>query len=486
MQKQHTSASIEISNRRNLKAVQVTTPIRTVCCLALCIGFLTSIRAMATDAAITLVSTDIRGAKSYGSGFISSDQGDVITCYHVVVDSVRIVIYYRHSVYDADVTEIAPTRDIAKLKMHDVPLPTSFFRVQYSVPAHLKNVKLTVDGYAAGLHDVELVARAVKDTPVMSETLSGEKAERLFATERVSLLILDVTVHKGLSGAPVLTADHRVIGVISGSLVEGGSVSWAIAIENSQSQFTTKISEPVSKFVWPKFSFMAGGWEYLRSQTGISNELIDSLRKASAAIDSDRAALHDVCDEAKGMSAEVNAILKAVDEHRELSSERYSLADPSSRSYILSLFIAAHVTPLTRMMVVSPEDIYKYVEIQADAFSKFNEVEDTVVAFEKTLPTTKKNGQIFSEIESQRALLKSRQMELAKLIRIPKQVMGETLWVPEKDPTFDELHGFYHLFRNKTNAMELSFCTLIPQASSMLSVSATDYRMLLDADVIRP
>ena len=100
--------------------------------------------------------------------------------------------------------------------------------------------------------------------------LNDEQGSRLFAAD-IDIIYLWAIIHPGMSGGPVL---HRgqAIGILSGSLVEGGSITWAIPSGYvTDPNFLTKVGQRPSEIAWAKFQLMdPSGWKSLRSMVRVN------------------------------------------------------------------------------------------------------------------------------------------------------------------------------------------------------------------------
>jgi len=82
------------------------------------------------------------------------------------------------------------------------------------------------------------------------------------------VLLIDLTVYSGLSGAPVIH-NGKVVGVISGSINEGGGLAWAIPSSHLSQLILSDpslVRAPSAVNNWPKLDIMRG---YHRSLTEV-------------------------------------------------------------------------------------------------------------------------------------------------------------------------------------------------------------------------
>lgn len=251
--------------------------------LALYLALFAALPVFAQRAAVTVVVTGTSGLQAFGSGFVFDSRGGVLTCYHVVQGASAIRVYYAGRYYNSKVTGIAPSRDFARLQLQDVPLPTQYFPIRPSLPPNITAQQLMVIGFAAGLFDQHIAVKATQNSFVQSQQLKGAKGEVLFATADVSLLPISIpSIFKGMSGSPVIAPDGSVLGILSGSLSEGGSIAWAISAEYADAKYLQEVEAPRPGFYWPPLSLMANGWSTLRRQTGIGEDFLNKIDLFSA------------------------------------------------------------------------------------------------------------------------------------------------------------------------------------------------------------
>jgi S1-C subfamily serine protease len=144
---------------------------------------------------------------STGAGVVVDDQGDILTCLHVVRDAKVIrVVFADTSESSADVVVQQPENDLALLKPRQVPDDLT--------PATLASV--------AGLRvgdDVVAVGNPFGLTnTVTSGVVSGlGRSFKSPQTGRVmmNLIQFDAAVNHGNSGGPLLDRDGAVVGIVS-------------------------------------------------------------------------------------------------------------------------------------------------------------------------------------------------------------------------------------------------------------------------------
>lgn len=228
--------------------------------------------------AVVMILTDGKDQKpGYGSGFFISADGYLLTCYHVVMGAanIRVVSSSKRNA-DPTIVAISPSHDLALLKVSlDRPVP--FIPVAETLPA--SGAALDVWGHPAALTDTRsrFSAHATADTFVQSSRFRDpEKGYPFFSIRDVDLIPLDMTIYNGMSGSPVVSGG-RAIGILSGSINEGGSVAWAMPAKYFAAGSMTAVSKSAASFAWPPLTLMAPGWKNLRREAGLHLPLLTAL-----------------------------------------------------------------------------------------------------------------------------------------------------------------------------------------------------------------
>jgi serine protease Do len=140
-----------------------------------------------------------------GSGFFLDDKGHILTCYHVVSNSVKIFVNLPDGgkrSYKAHIISVYPELDIAVIKIHDYH--NKYF-IEFGVSNECKMGSKTIAiGYPMGDDTVKTTTGSI----------SGIK-EHLIQT--------DAAINEGNSGGPLLNDDYEVIGINSAKLVSIGT-----------------------------------------------------------------------------------------------------------------------------------------------------------------------------------------------------------------------------------------------------------------------
>jgi serine protease Do len=147
--------------------------------------------------------------KSVGSGFFIDNKGHILTCNHVVSDSIKIFVNIPDGgkkSYRARIISLYPQLDIAVIKIHD------YQNKHYIKLGSSDECKMGSDTIAIGY---PLGDETVKTT---KGTVSGKKNH---------LIQTDTTINPGSSGGPLLNTQYEAIGVnsskMTGQSTEGTS-----------------------------------------------------------------------------------------------------------------------------------------------------------------------------------------------------------------------------------------------------------------------
>lgn len=223
-----------------------------------------------------------------GAGFFVSKDGQILTAYHVIQviqDAHKIRVLHRgDSSSKVLVESYAPGRDLATLRIRNWKKPTPYLKLAYALPAGVADEKLQVFGHGAFIADQRIEARMPTAGLRPSEQIRGKNGERIFALN-MSVIYLDANINSGMSGGPVVSS-RGVIGVLSGSLSEGGSIAWAIPSEYAQPQFMQSVNKrPDEIRAWPPLTLMDSGWKNLRAAVAVRPELASAIDRYFLAVE---------------------------------------------------------------------------------------------------------------------------------------------------------------------------------------------------------
>ena len=158
----------------------------------------------------------------HGSGFFITREGHILTNYHVVGDSrrVRIVTAFRKTGITAEVLRINKTRDVALLKLEEIPEWLDMDEILIR-PVRTEWPKVGEEIYAVGVP---------KDWKLFRNTLtkgivSGHRKYKRYGSTRLSFIQGDVEIHPGSSGGPLVDEYGNLVGITVEGFVTGESPS---------------------------------------------------------------------------------------------------------------------------------------------------------------------------------------------------------------------------------------------------------------------
>lgn len=212
------------------------------------------------EAIVGLYVTLDAGRSDLGTGFFTSADGQIVTAYHVIngARKIKAVSAGGQMFDDLRIDFVSPQRDLAVLQIIGNPKTPNFLAFARRIPDPAE--PLTVIGYPRGLPTQVIAARSTSGKLLSSFSLRNEKGQRLFRQD-IEILPLDATIYSGMSGAPVLS-ENEVLGILSGSLAEGGTIAWMIPTLHLDT-LVRLVKRPQDVSTWPAFDLMAGGFRSL-------------------------------------------------------------------------------------------------------------------------------------------------------------------------------------------------------------------------------
>lgn len=154
--------------------------------------------------------SDGKDEGSLGSGVIVTDQGDVLTCLHVVRDATKIEMIFADGTHStAQVLNQVPEQDIAVLRADTPPAQI--------VPAVLGNpraMNIGDDAYAVGNPFGLYGSMSAGVVSGFDRTFEAQGS----STKLEGLIQVDSAVNPGNSGGPLLNRYGQVVGIVVGIL----------------------------------------------------------------------------------------------------------------------------------------------------------------------------------------------------------------------------------------------------------------------------
>ena len=186
---------------------------------------------------VVKIISDINGQPQkpeIGTGFFWGAADQVVTAYHVIRNSKRIQILYGNERYeDVTVVSVSGEYDLAILKIRGIKQTTYFYKENYDINLPYEGIDVKSNLIAPcyprnSINPQVLHARLTSDVTQNSFTFHDQKGRNIFRV-RMDVISIEAIIYGGASGAPLLFGTAP-IGVISGSLNEGGTLAWAIPL----------------------------------------------------------------------------------------------------------------------------------------------------------------------------------------------------------------------------------------------------------------
>ncbi|MEI6697132.1 MAG: serine protease [Bacteroidota bacterium] len=172
-------------------------------------------------------SVTVKNKKGHGSGFLISNDGYIITNYHVISDTAGLkVILHNDSAYEVEIIRVSKIYDLALLKIH----ASGFTPLKIS---ESKEIEIATDIYAIGTPTAE----------ELSQTISkGIISAVRKTTENSKLIQTDASINAGNSGGAIVNKDGLVVGVVSSKLKGFGIEGVAFGIPAYEIMSKLKLS----------------------------------------------------------------------------------------------------------------------------------------------------------------------------------------------------------------------------------------------------
>jgi len=265
----------------------------------------------------------------FGTAFLISDDGQALTCYHVIRSATDLSVWQGKAVYKIEVVAIAPDYDLAVIKLNGFPKPGAFLPLSEQPPSAYFGEELKVYGNPGRLSGQELDAKLTKADYVPSGEFRtpDERGDPIFRSPKVNLLPLSMNLLKGVSGGPVVSR-AGVVGVLSGSFNEGGTIAWAIPTMYAATGRMSQIHLPVERISnWPELTLMTNEntFNMLRFDVSITAGLILAIDSYITSVDEFSVITHRALvqrpAEVVTLLGEDREILKSVGHSRQQQNE---------------------------------------------------------------------------------------------------------------------------------------------------------------------
>lgn len=205
------------------------------------------------DAVVGIYSIKKNDKVEQGTGFFCGNKSHIITNYHVIKGSKSIEVYYNGGqTTSVEIIRVIPEYDLSIIKINKILKDNVSLTPNNNIPQKLYKKDLIVIGYPRGLEKHYFSTKATNGI-ISSKTIKDLDGNIIF-NKGIDIIPLDLTIYSGMSGSPVILGSE-VIGVLSGSINEGGSISWAIPIDRiSKGYVLSNVEE------WPTFDLMNSNW----------------------------------------------------------------------------------------------------------------------------------------------------------------------------------------------------------------------------------
>ncbi|ACL70770.1 S1C family serine protease [Halothermothrix orenii] len=162
----------------------------------------------------------LKSEQRFGSGFIITDTGYILTNYHVVqgAEKISVVIPDREKVYSGKMVGADAKNDLALIKINEKELPF----LELSTSRRLRAGELVIAlGYPLGLENTLTVGVV----SALNRNIYTENGQKLR-----NLIQVDVAINPGNSGGPLLNDQGQVIGINTAIIRQGFGIGFAIPI----------------------------------------------------------------------------------------------------------------------------------------------------------------------------------------------------------------------------------------------------------------
>jgi hypothetical protein len=332
---------------------------------------------------VVVIRTDLgQGRAGIGTGFFISERGRILTAYHVIQGARQLTVTHHGVLYSNVVVErISPERDLATLVLDEfngsVPaLPLAFNRA-----SEVHGEELRIIGHPHGNLYQELPIRMTTRGYRPSGAVRVEGQRSVFNLEDVKLIQFVGVVNSGMSGAPVISS-RGVIGVLSGSGAEGGTLAWAIPSEYVQDATMRAVNRRANEInTWPRLALMTDRWRNLRHGIRTDNRLALALNEYFAALEGLRRTNAQFMDKTERMLASAQTM-------RIVAEERVrTQAELGGRDSLILEHLESRVTE----MIAAGNS---WMDERGRTMARLAELAPLIEEFSDPLPSTQRNDSL--------------------------------------------------------------------------------------------
>jgi Trypsin-like peptidase domain len=217
--------------------------------------------ALGQEALVRIYAT-VGGGRHQGTGFFTTNHGQIVTAYHVVEGARAIEVTSEHLglFTNIRVDSVSTEYDLAVLQVLNSGVTPFIKTADYSPDTR---DDLQVQGYPLGDPYQMLRAYTTRSGLVQTKEYNNMSGERLFNRD-IQVIPLGAIIFSGMSGGPVLY-NGQAIGVLSGSYVQGGSIAWAIPAKYLYTHLQQVNLKPYQISKWEALQLMdSSSWKSLR------------------------------------------------------------------------------------------------------------------------------------------------------------------------------------------------------------------------------
>lgn len=228
---------------------------------------LEELSAMAT-AAVVLIEVEIGKKSRQGSGFVVTQDGLILTNYHVIRDATNATVRLATGdVYDrVSVMATDERRDLAVLKVSGFSLPTLALGNSDSVHIGMDVIAI---GSPMGLENT-----------VSTGIVSGRRTE----PRGFNLIQISAPASTGSSGGPVLTRDGRVVGIAASQFRSGQNLNFAVPINYARGMLSEIDGDPLA---------VLGATDLARPEESTGDEEADTANRVNRGLRFDLSEFRD-------------------------------------------------------------------------------------------------------------------------------------------------------------------------------------------------
>jgi len=274
-----------------------------------------------------------------------------------------------------------------------------------------------------------------------------------------------------------MTANGIVLGLVSGSLNPGGSIAWAIGIENADVKHLQVISAPQGDFRWPPLSLMKGGWENLRRQSGIGAGLADKIQGLLSEAEDTQPQVSELCGRFAPVIDLYSQLGSTIDTTKLGSVKLTNLEAVEGGQALLNRLVPV----LNKVNPLAQEVQQKTTPINA-AITEMNQrlssIANSFSELTRDLPSTPTNTAMKQSVVLQ--VSKLTQQSQVNSNEIASLINDHPIYTPT---TVSELQSWSQDKVNVWRGAQQVYCRIFPAQIALMRESGLVYRQLLGADL---